>query len=260
MLFLMATTSITSRIKRFDPPRTDVPKLTLKELFGNLKESVWALLFPVLLIVGIRFGIFTASESGAFAVVYAIIVGKFIYKELTWEKFRDALITTVKDNGAIMLIIAMSGPFRLAKYFGYAQTTMNATDIYSAIQAKSLDGCEIQPSTAESYRLYEVTPYLALTKHYMLQSSFVCGKALLDGMPEEDRALFVKTVNDTVIKYSGVIASEEQGIYDSLRSKGMTVTEADLAPFQDAIAPLFTNNDLGLTPGLKETLFKQLDL
>ena len=114
MLFLMATTTITSRVKGFDPPKKDMPKLTLAELMGNLRESVWALLFPVLLIVGIRFGVFTASESGAFAVVYAIIIGKFVYKELTWEKFRDALITTVKDNGAIMLIIAMSGPFSYA--------------------------------------------------------------------------------------------------------------------------------------------------
>jgi len=114
MLFLMATTSITSRIKRYDPPKRDMPNLTPIELLENLKESIWALLFPVLLIVGIRFGIFTASESGAFAVVYALIVGKFVYKELTWEKFRDALVTTVKDNGAIMLIIAMSGPFSYA--------------------------------------------------------------------------------------------------------------------------------------------------
>ncbi|MDR0589221.1 MAG: TRAP transporter large permease [Spirochaetaceae bacterium] len=114
MFFLMATTSITSRIHKFDPPRQNVSKLTLRELLGNLKETIWALLFPVLLIVGIRFGVFTPSESGAFAVVYALIVGRFIYKELTWEKFKGALITTLKDNGAIMLIIAMSGPFSYA--------------------------------------------------------------------------------------------------------------------------------------------------
>ncbi|MBN1224779.1 MAG: TRAP transporter large permease subunit [Candidatus Aminicenantes bacterium] len=114
MFFLMATTSITSRIKKYDPPRTKAPKLTLREVLENLKESVWALLFPVILIVGIRFGVFTPSESGAFAVVYAIIIGKFVYKELTWKKFKDALVTSFKDNGAIMLIIAMSGPFSYA--------------------------------------------------------------------------------------------------------------------------------------------------
>ena len=114
MVFLMATTSITSRIKKYDPPKPDVKTATMKELFENLKESVWALLFPVILIVGIRMGLFTASESGAFAVVYALIIGKFVYKELTWKNFKEALITTLKDNGAIMLIIAMSGPFSYA--------------------------------------------------------------------------------------------------------------------------------------------------
>ncbi|MDR0624301.1 MAG: TRAP transporter large permease [Treponema sp.] len=114
MFFLMSTTSLTSRYYKYDPPRYDIPKLTLKELLDNFKESIWALLFPVILIVGIRFGVFTPSESGAFAVVYAIIIGKFVYKELTWENFKQALITTLKDNGAIMLIIAMSGPFSYA--------------------------------------------------------------------------------------------------------------------------------------------------
>jgi len=114
MIFLMGTTSITSRIRKFDPPAVDAPKFTIKELIDNLKVSIWALFFPIILIVGIRFGLFTPSESGAFAVVYALIVGKFIYKKLTWKNFKEALITTLKDNGAIMLIIAMSGPFSYA--------------------------------------------------------------------------------------------------------------------------------------------------
>jgi tripartite ATP-independent transporter DctM subunit len=114
MFFLMATTSITSRIYKYDPPRPEVKALTPTELFENLKESIWALLFPVILIVGIRFGIFTPSEAGAFAVAYALIIGKFVYKELTWKKFLKALKTSFKDNGAIMLIIAFSGPFSYA--------------------------------------------------------------------------------------------------------------------------------------------------
>ncbi|MFH2076590.1 MAG: TRAP transporter large permease subunit [Pseudomonadota bacterium] len=114
MGFLMATTSVTSRIKKYDPPRTHMPRLTIQELFLNLKESIWALLFPILLIIGIRFGVFTPSESGAFAVIYAIVIGKFVHKELTWRKFKEALVTSFKDNGAIMLIIALSGPFSYA--------------------------------------------------------------------------------------------------------------------------------------------------
>jgi TRAP-type C4-dicarboxylate transport system substrate-binding protein len=148
----------------------------------------------------------------------------------------------------------------LAKYLGYAQTTVNATDIYAGVQAKTLDGCEIQAATADSYRLYEVTKNLALTKHYMLQSSFVCGKGLLDSMPPADKELFLKTVYDTAAKYSQIIASEEQGYYDGFKTKGITVTEVNIADFEKAIAPLYTNNDLGLTPGIKDRLFKELGL
>ena len=114
MFFLMATTPITSRVNKYDPPQAEAPKLTFREIGEHLKESIWALLFPIILIVGIRFGIFTPSESGAFAVVYAILIGKFVYKELSWEKFRAALVMSFKDNGAIMLIIAMSGAFSYA--------------------------------------------------------------------------------------------------------------------------------------------------
>ncbi|MDR0641260.1 MAG: TRAP transporter substrate-binding protein DctP [Treponema sp.] len=146
----------------------------------------------------------------------------------------------------------------LAKYLGYTQTTINATDIYAGVQARTLDGCEIQAATADGYRLYEVTKYLALTKHYMLQSSFVCGKALLDSMPQADRELFVKTVYNMAARYSAIIAHEEQGYYDSFKTKGMIITEVNLKEFEAAIAPLYTNNDLKMTAGIKEQLFREL--
>ena len=82
-----------------------------KEIFKSLFDCFWALLFPVILLVGIRMGVFTPSEAGAFAVVYAFIVGKFIYRELTWKGMIDVIKNTAIDNGVIMLIIMCSGPF-----------------------------------------------------------------------------------------------------------------------------------------------------
>jgi tripartite ATP-independent transporter DctM subunit len=78
------------------------------EVWQSLKESIWALLFPLILIVGIRFGLFTASEAGAFAVVYAFIIGKFVYKELTWKGLWEVTKTTLGDNGVILFIIMTS--------------------------------------------------------------------------------------------------------------------------------------------------------
>jgi tripartite ATP-independent transporter DctM subunit len=119
MTFLMATVTITSRRYKYDMPDPNAEKITMKEIMVDLKDSIWALLFPVILIVGIRFGLFTPSEAGAFAVVYALVIGKFVYKELTWVKFKEALKDSLIDNGAIILIIALSG------IFGYALSLEN---------------------------------------------------------------------------------------------------------------------------------------
>jgi TRAP-type C4-dicarboxylate transport system permease large subunit len=69
------------------------------------------LIFPIILIVGIRYGIFTPSESGAFAAVYAIFVGVIIYRDLTWNSFIETVRSSAIDIGAIMLIISVSGIF-----------------------------------------------------------------------------------------------------------------------------------------------------
>ncbi|MCF3933704.1 TRAP transporter large permease subunit [Acuticoccus sp. M5D2P5] len=71
----------------------------------------WALLFPVMLLAGLRTGLFTPSEIGAFAVVYAVVIGVVIYRRLTRSAFVDALSTAVADVGAVMLLIAFSAIF-----------------------------------------------------------------------------------------------------------------------------------------------------
>ena len=79
-----------------------------REVAREANRSKWALLFPVFLVIGIRFGVFTPSEVGAFAVAYAIAVGVFAYRELDWKRVNDALRHSVHDLGMIMLIIMLS--------------------------------------------------------------------------------------------------------------------------------------------------------
>lgn len=114
MLILMLTVKITSTRYGYEKPNTEIPRITWSEVWHGLKESVWALMFPVILIVGIRFGVCTPSEAGAFAVVYAILVGVFVYHEFTVKGFVEALKTSLMDTAAVMLIITLSGPFSYA--------------------------------------------------------------------------------------------------------------------------------------------------
>ncbi|GHV88311.1 C4-dicarboxylate ABC transporter [Spirochaetia bacterium] len=109
MMALMITVNITARKRNYAPER--VKMATLPEVGKAALDSIWALFFPIILIVGIRFGVFTASESGAFACVYAIFVGVFIYKELTLKVFLQTLKDTSGDIGIIMVLVAFSGIF-----------------------------------------------------------------------------------------------------------------------------------------------------
>lgn len=104
---LMITSYVIARKRGYDL-QVNVEKPSFRVVFDSFKESVWALLFPVILIVGIRFGLFTASEGGAFAVIYALLIGAFVYRELSWDKISKVLRETVMDNAVIMLIISTS--------------------------------------------------------------------------------------------------------------------------------------------------------
>lgn len=104
---LMITTWLVAKRNGYAPDLAGPP--SRGELWASFKQSVWALMFPVILIVGFRFGIFTATEAGAFLVFYALFIGIFIYRELTLAKLREAMETSIHDLGMIMLLIMMAG-------------------------------------------------------------------------------------------------------------------------------------------------------
>lgn len=115
MAVLMVATYIVAKRRGYVVKDARPPKL------GELVEAIWgakwALLFPVLLVFSIRGGLFTTSEVGAFAVVYAIAVGMLAHRELTIEKILLAFRHAISDLGMIMLIILMSGMIGFAITF-----------------------------------------------------------------------------------------------------------------------------------------------
>lgn len=75
-------------------------------------RSFWAVIFPALLIFGLRTGIFMPSEVGSFAVLYGLMVGFLIYRELDLKTFwRETLDEAIGDVGSVMYILAMSAIF-----------------------------------------------------------------------------------------------------------------------------------------------------
>ena len=105
-IILMGTAYWIARRRGYEPALKEFP--SVRTILSCTWECKWALMFPILLIVGIRYGIFTPSEAGAFAVAYAVFVGMLVYRQLTFDKLLDALRHSVTDIGMIMLIIMFS--------------------------------------------------------------------------------------------------------------------------------------------------------
>jgi tripartite ATP-independent transporter DctM subunit len=80
-------------------------KATKAEKRAALKDGVWALLLPVIIIVGIRFGIFTPTEAAVVAAAYAIFISTFVYKELTLKKFYDIVINAGRSTAMVMFLV-----------------------------------------------------------------------------------------------------------------------------------------------------------
>lgn len=108
-LAMAVTIYITAKRRGYAPELQRAP--TPRELLSASTAAIWAILFPIILLFGLRFGVFTPSEIGAFAVVYAVVVGFFGYRVLTGRGFWDAVQSSLIDIGAIMFLLALSAVF-----------------------------------------------------------------------------------------------------------------------------------------------------
>jgi tripartite ATP-independent transporter DctM subunit len=104
---MAVTISVTSRKREY----LRKARPTAKEVGRAMVGGIWAILFPVFLLAGLRFGVFTPSEVGAFAVAYAVAVGLFAYRMLRAASLREAMEGSLVDIGAVMFLIALSGIF-----------------------------------------------------------------------------------------------------------------------------------------------------
>lgn len=104
---LMVAAYLVSRRREY--PRQK--RATARELWDALRESIWALLVPVIILGGIYGGVFTPTEAGSVAVVYGLVVGIFVYRELTLKNISRVLNGALANTAMVMLIVAASGAF-----------------------------------------------------------------------------------------------------------------------------------------------------
>ena len=82
-----------------------------KRAAKSLLSGIPALIMPLFIIICVSFGVCTASESAGVAVLYSMLVGFFVYRELTWKGVWEALKKTLISSSSIMLIIGFTTIF-----------------------------------------------------------------------------------------------------------------------------------------------------
>lgn len=83
----------------------------LKDILLGFKDAILALLMPAIIIGGIVSGLFTATESGMIAVLYAIIISGVVYRELSLKKLYEAVISSTKTSVGIIFLIGSAATF-----------------------------------------------------------------------------------------------------------------------------------------------------
>lgn len=108
---LMLTIVLLARWRGFDHS----PAVSFSEWRANvwtaLRESFWALLMPFIILGGIYAGVFTPTEASVVAVVYGLIAGLFVYRELKWSELLPVFCKSMVATSLIMLIVGYAAIF-----------------------------------------------------------------------------------------------------------------------------------------------------
>lgn len=83
-----------------------LPRKSKREVLKALLDGFWALLLPIFILIGLRSGKFTPTEAGVVTVIYALIVGMFVYRELKFTELMSCLVAAAKSSSVIMFLAA----------------------------------------------------------------------------------------------------------------------------------------------------------
>lgn len=89
-------------------PKTTVPERI--PFMRALREAFWSLMTPVILLGAMFSGVATPTEASILAAIYSAILAGLIYRELTWDEFFEAILSTAILSGSVLMIIAFAAP------------------------------------------------------------------------------------------------------------------------------------------------------
>lgn len=108
-----------------------VTQFTLRNIWNATRQGILGIVIPVIIIGGILFGFFTATEAGVIVLAYSFIVAKFIYRDLTNREFIAVMVRSAVLSGVLMLIVAMAASF--AWVLAYSNTPQAMVSVLTSL-------------------------------------------------------------------------------------------------------------------------------
>jgi tripartite ATP-independent transporter DctP family solute receptor len=123
----------------------------------------------------------------------------------------------------------------LFKALGAAPTSINLSDVYTALQTGVVDGQENPLVVAETSKFYEVQKFCSRTNHVWDGSWIVTSNRTWRGVPDDLKAKVAAGFNDSAVKQREAVTKLNDGLVASLQGKGITFNDTDPAPFREVL-------------------------
>ena len=91
-----------TRKEDLSPP----PRKTAQEVMSSMRSAGWALMLPLIILVGLRMGVFTPTEAAVVAAVYALFVAGVVYRELSWKQLYEVFERAAMTTALVMFLVA----------------------------------------------------------------------------------------------------------------------------------------------------------
>ena len=128
---------------------------------------------------------------------------------------------------------------RTFSQLGATPTPIPAPEMYTALQTGVVDAMEGSLEVGYTYKIFEVTQYLSMTRHILNDGSFAINLDFFTGLSSEDPDALVRAGAESAVDQRAQHFERQQGWADRLTSESeLAVNEPDLVPFQEALAPV----------------------
>lgn len=168
---------------------------------------------------------------------------------------KKAIKTPADLKGLKIRVMQSDTNLSMMNLMGGTGIAMGQGEVYTAIQTGVLDGAENNELIYNSLLQYEVAPFYSYAKHLMLPDMLVISVETWNALPDNVKKIFTEEIPGAVkLEYDSFNLAVKTALAAS-GTKGVTITNPDIAPFMKAVAPLTESK---LSTGTAKTLYRQI--